>query len=132
MSKEFLQQLRNTRKTYSELIEFCCNHPLLNNYIYDALTNSGYDFETYCGNIIEYYDKDGNEVTEEEYENIDDGTISHKEIMQYYLISSTDAERLAEYTNELVIYNEEIDVYILCVTHWGTSWTGVNSNWKVA
>ena len=29
-----------------------------------------------------------------------------------------------------VVYNDELDLYLLCVTHFGTMWSGVPSNWK--
>lgn len=132
MSAEFLNQLKKSRLDYGSMIEFCCNHVLLNNYIYEALSSAGYYFDFYCGNLIEYYDKDGNEVSEEEYENIDDGCISYKDVYQYYLISGQDAERLREFTKEVVIYNEELDIYLLCVTHYGTAWSGISANWKEA
>lgn len=130
MDKELLQILREKRTTYADMIDFCCDHILRNNYIYDALVDSGYEFEIYCGNLIEYYNQDGDEITEEEYNDIDGGYISHVEIMQYYLISSSDAERISEYTKEIVVYNEDLDLYILCVTHYGTPWEGVNARWK--
>ena len=28
------------------------------------------------------------------------------------------------------MYNEELDLYILCVTHCGTGWDYVQANWK--
>ena len=47
-----------------------------------------------------------------------------------FIISDSDAERLSEYTNELVYYCEPLDLYILGVTHFGTPWSGVSANWK--
>lgn len=89
-------------------------------------------FETYCGSEYTYYNKDDEEITEEEfYEQEDDGAYQeYDDIYQYYIISSYDAERLSDYTEELVIYNDDLDLYILCVKHWGTAWCGVPANWK--
>ena len=72
------------------------------------------------------------EVSEEEfYEQEEDGACQeYDDIYQYYIISSYDAERLSDYTDELVIYNDDLDLYILCVKHWGTAWSGVPANWK--
>lgn len=44
------------------------------------------------------------------------------EIYQYFIISSAGAEILQDYTNEIVYYNEELDMYVWGVTHYGTSW----------
>ena len=52
------------------------------------------------------------------------------DIFQYYILNDGDAERLKEHTNEIIYYNEKLDMYLLGVTHWGTSWTCVNSDFK--
>lgn len=44
------------------------------------------------------------------------------EIYQYFIISSAGAEILQDYTNEIVYYNEELDMYVWGITHYGTSW----------
>ena len=106
MSKELLKDLRNKRKDYRAMIEFCCDCMILNNTIINYTF-----FECYCGN-------DYNEETDEMVD-----------IYQWYIISESDAERLAEYTNEIVYYSEELDVYLLGVSHYGTSWDYVPSNW---
>ena len=46
----------------------------------------------------------------------------YDEIFQYYIISDNGAEILKDYTNEIVFYNETLDMYVWGVTHWGTSW----------
>ena len=46
----------------------------------------------------------------------------YDEVFQYYIISDNGAEILKEWTNELVWYNSELDMYVWGVTHWGTSW----------
>lgn len=46
----------------------------------------------------------------------------YTEIYQYYIINEGGAEILQEYTNELVMYNSDLDLYVWCVDHWGTSW----------
>ena len=64
-----------------------------------------YDFELWHGNS---YDE------EDEY---------YKEIFQYYIISEHGAKILQKYTDEIVYYNEELDMYIWGITHIGTSWS---------
>lgn len=44
------------------------------------------------------------------------------EIYQYYIISDEGAQILCEFTDEIVFYNEELDMYVWGVTHCGTGW----------
>ena len=112
MNKELLKQLREEKKTYREMVEFCCDNLILNNDIMQELSKKDIYFELYSGcDYIEEYDE-------------------YCDIYQFYIISELDAERLAEFTNEIVYYNEELNLYILGVTHYGTSWGYVPSGWK--
>ena len=43
------------------------------------------------------------------------------EIFQYFIVDNNGAEILEE-CNEIVYYCETLDLYMWCVTHWGTSW----------
>ena len=52
----------------------------------------------------------------------DEETDEYEEIFQYYIISESGAELLADYTNEIVYYSDDLDVYLWGVTHYGTSW----------
>lgn len=47
------------------------------------------------------------------------------EIFQYFIISEQGANILKEWTDEIVYYNETLDIYVWGVTHWGTSWNYV-------
>lgn len=109
---EFLNQLKAERTSYAEMIDFCCDNMVMNNSIIAELTNKGFYFDVYCGSD---YD--------EEYD-------EYNEVFQYFIISESDAERLADYTNEIVYYNEDLELYLLGVTHFGTMWSGVSANWK--
>ena len=51
------------------------------------------------------------------------------EIYQYYIVDCSGAEILRE-ANEIVFYNEELDMYVWGVTHWGTSWDYVLTDIK--
>lgn len=46
-------------------------------------------------------------------------------IMQDFIISEQGYKLLAEYTDELVLYNETLDLYVWAVDHTGTSWNYV-------
>ena len=44
------------------------------------------------------------------------------EIFQYFIISEQGANILKEWTDEIVYYNETLDMYVWGVTHLGTGW----------
>lgn len=68
------------------------------------------------------------ERLEAEIENLENDYPS--EIYQYYIVDDNGAELLKE-VEEIVFYNEELDMYIWGVTHWGTSWDYVLTNIKI-
>ena len=43
-------------------------------------------------------------------------------IYQYFIITKYTANKLLAHTKELIFYNEGLDIYLLGVTHFGTSW----------
>ena len=43
-------------------------------------------------------------------------------IYQYFIITKYTANKLLAHTNEVILYNEGLDIYLLGVTHFGTSW----------
>lgn len=53
-----------------------------------------------------------------------------EEIFQYYIVDDNGAEILQE-CNEIVFYNETLDMYVWGVTHYGTSWSYVLTNIKI-
>lgn len=112
MRKEFFENLKAERTTYKEMIDFCCDNLVLNNSLIRKLNAKGFYFDI----------KNGTDYDEEED--------YYYDVYQYFIISSLDAERLKEYTNELVYYCEDLDLYILGVCHFGTPWSGVGANWK--
>lgn len=52
-------------------------------------------------------------------------------IFSDYIISDRGYEIIKQYTNELVFYNENLDIYIWAVDHWGTAWSHVLTNVKL-
>ena len=118
---------------------------VLNNEIIQATSDIGYwDIEN--GSEEYYEDNNGNRYTYDEKEDrieeleeleteeseaqIDEirkdiealEDAHYEEIFQYYIISNNGAEILKDYTDEIVFYNETLDMYVWGVTHWGTSW----------
>lgn len=134
---DLLQNLKETRKSYAQMVEFCADSLILNNYIVEELTKQNFYFEDFAGSTSYevYFNENGDEIEREEFETLEEQGAEvytdyrYLEIYQYYIIDGAAAERFKEYTNEIIIYNEQLDLYILCVTHWGTCWAGVPSNW---
>ena len=56
---------------------------------------------------------------------------NNNEIYQFFIISESGADILKEYTDEIIFYNEELDMYVWGVTHYGTSWSYVLTNIKL-
>jgi hypothetical protein len=61
-------------------------------------------------------------IEELEYEQDD-----FPECYQYYIVSDFGAKILEE-IGEIVWYNDQLDMYVWGVTHWGTSWDHVLTN----
>lgn len=83
---------------------------ILNN---DVFYKSGYENWTLENGLEE--DEEGN----------------YLEVYQYYIITDSGARFLSEYTDELVFYNEELDMYLWGITHFGTSWDYVLTDIKL-
>lgn len=61
----------------------------------------------------------------------DYGEHEYEEIYQYYIISEYGYEFLSRYTDEIVYYNDALDVYLWGITHFGTSWDYVLTDVKL-
>lgn len=53
------------------------------------------------------------------------------EVYQYYIIPYQGAQFLIDHTDELVYYNESLDMYLWGITHYGTSWDYVLTDVKL-
>ena len=53
------------------------------------------------------------------------------EVYQYYIISDPGFRFLEEYTDEIVYYHAELDMYVWGITHFGTSWDYVLTGIKL-
>ena len=58
---------------------------------------------------------------------LEDEDGNYREIMQYFITDCTseDVRYLEQWFGLLFTFSDMLDCYILCVDHWGTSWTGV-------
>ncbi|MDB7990510.1 hypothetical protein PND93_02780 [Faecalicoccus pleomorphus] len=91
--------------------------------------------EHVSGELYSYYDIDNGykEITREEAEELNMCCIEEEpiDIYQWYIISDSGAQLLMRETDELVFYDNELDVYVWGVTHWGTSWSYVLTDIKL-
>lgn len=79
-------------------------------------------------NIFEYVGYGNWELESGEEENADG---YFYDVYQYYIVSYAGARFLGEFTDELVFYNEELDMYLWGITHFGTSWDYVLTDIKL-
>ena len=110
MTKDIYNMITEERETYASMIDYCCGGQLILN---NSISEFEFDnWEELAGSI---YDDDNKE---------------YEEIYQYYIITESAALRLAKLTDETVLYNAKLDMYLLAVKHYGTSWNMVPANWK--
>lgn len=86
---------------------------------------------------LEDQEEEDEETTEkieelrEQIEELEEEQERQPEIFQYFIISDQGADILKDYTNEIVFYNSNLDMYVWGVTHWGTSWDYVMTDIKI-
>ena len=72
-----------------------------------------------CNDVLNIGDYDDWRIVNgSEYD--DEGNVI--EFFQSFIISETGAEILQSYTDETVLYNEEYNLYVWRIAHYGTSW----------
>ena len=73
---------------------------------------------------LEKLQEDSEEFTEiqERIEELEYQQEEYPDIYQYFIVSNYGAELIKKYTNDPLYYNEELDIYVWGVTHYGTSW----------
>lgn len=111
IKKENLERFKRDYTTYSKMVNLCLGGGgmVLNNSIVPELQSMGFEFEVLNIDYEDFYEID---------------------IFQYFIIGEYAATMLQEYTNEIILYNSTLDLYILCVDHYGTNWDYVAPNWK--
>lgn len=69
-------------------------------------------------NIIDMFDGwqlvNGSDYDEENDE--------YTEVFQWFIVSDNGARMIQDYTDEILYYHEELDIYLWGVTHYGTGW----------
>lgn len=68
-----------------------------------------------------------NEINEinEQIEELEREQNDDQEVFQWFIVDDWGARLLQQETNEIVYYNETLDMYLWGVTHYGTSWNYV-------
>lgn len=69
-------------------------------------------------------------VLEEEIEELENEQNEEPEVFQYFIVDRLGAQLLQD-INEIVYYNDELDMYVWGVTHSGTSWDYVLTSIKI-
>lgn len=100
---------------------------VLNNEIYSKTAGLIGCWEPFSGDDHYYENESGDIIYEEEYSKLEAEEQEeyhdyYYDIYQWYIITERGAQILQELTHEIVYYNEELDIYLWGVTHWGTSW----------
>lgn len=80
---------------------------VLNNSIFEFGQGIGYGWELVNGLDFDYEEE---EIIEE------------PEVFQWYIVSDSGAQIIQDYTNEILYYHDELDIYLWGVMHWGTGW----------
>lgn len=110
------------RITYQTLAELVGDMILCNN----MADRYAEQLELISGDDENYYTIDWEEISREEYEQLEEEgkevNSEPKEIYQYFIITDFGANFLQSYTNEIVFYDNELDIYVWGITHCGTSW----------
>ena len=52
----------------------------------------------------------------------DEENDEYTEVFQWFIVSDNGAQMIQDYTDEILYYHEELDIYLWGVTHYGTSW----------
>lgn len=81
-----------------------------------------------CNNISEIDPSIWDNTRFDSYYEDEDGEEHCKEIYQYFLTDCSvwDVEFLEKHFGLLFTYSDLLDVYVLCVDHFGTPWSGVD------
>ena len=138
-TREILKEVKAMfeQKQYNEIMEakmekkqFLGNdiseHGLENGYVDYACLASSFD-AVLCNDITKFAE-DFELVNGSDYNEEDD---YYYDIYQYFIIDNNGYNILKEYTDEIVYYLEDLDIYIWGVTHYGTSWRYVLTDIKI-
>lgn len=120
-NREEIEELREQIEELEEQIEN------LEEQIDSVDTEAGEDAQSIIDAIQQEIDDAGEEIDdlERQIEELEDEEQETPDIYQYYIIDGNGAQILEDYTDEIVFYNDTLDLYVWGVTHFGTSWNYV-------
>ena len=61
----------------------------------------------------------------------DEETGNYVDVFQYFIIDGNSAENFERFTDEIIYYSEKLDMYLLGITHFGTAWNGVMTDYEI-
>lgn len=64
-------------------------------------------------------------------EDYNEETDEYYDVLGFYVISERAAKNLQRYTDEIVYYSPSLDLYLLGVCHYGTSWDYVLTEYEI-
>lgn len=99
---------------------------ILNNQLRSELAGD-YEFELFNGQDTYCYK---HESEDECQKYSDDCNYENVDVYQTYIITRDGAEYLKRNTNEIVYYNDKLDIYLWGIRHFGTPWNGVFTSIK--
>lgn len=67
----------------------------------------------------------------DEIEELENEQDNEPEVFQWFIVDDRGARLLQQETNEIVYYNETLDMYLWGVSHYGTSWDYVLTSIKI-
>ena len=108
-------------RTLAEIVEDL----VLNNTL---MTLEDFYWELVTGEDRYAVDEDGNDC---DPDSDDCYAVYLYDVYQTYIISERGYDFLRRYTDEIVYYCEELDIYLWGITHFGTSWDYVLTNIKL-
>ena len=100
----------------------------------------------FCGNKISVYGREHNRLDYATFAKAFDGVLNNNifgmfegwelvngsdydeendeytEVFQWFIVSDSGAQMIQDYTNEILYYHDDLDIYLWGVTHYGTSW----------
>lgn len=141
--------IENWRVDYATLAK--CFNAVLNNDIMKLTYDIGYwnqvsgiidntdeieELEEKRGELEEQNESSPSQIIENEIYDINDRIMEleseqdDQEVFQWYIVDDGGA-RLLQDINEIVYYNETLDMYLWGVTHYGTSWDYVLTSIKI-
>lgn len=126
MSRQFEKSIKlYDGKAYGHKVS---EYGLKNGYL-DYLTLSKIVGDCVLNNEIFLFAGYENWELENGLEEDDEG--DYYEVYQYYIIGDSGARFLKDYTDEIVYYHEELDMFLWGITHFGTSWDYVLTDIKL-